>query len=97
MPTLSTIWVNTNGCAEQYRCNTAPYLMSVLSQRYSIIFDQGISASGHGKEVVDGLNDISKLYMYQLISTVYLPGSKVFDEQIPMHSCTPEKDVSLDK
>ena len=48
--------------------------MSVLSQHQSIIFDQGISATGHDKEVAEGLNSIGKRYMYQLMSTVQLPG-----------------------
>ena len=55
--------------------------MSVLSQRQYIIFDWSISAPGHGKEVVDGLNAIDKLYMYQLMSTVQLPGSKIFENR----------------
>ena len=50
--------------------------MSVLSQHQSIIFDQGISAPGHGNEVVGGLNAIGKRYMYQLMSTIKLPLSK---------------------
>ena len=49
MSVLSKIWENIDGCAEQYRCAASLYLMSVLSQRHSIIFDQGISAPGHGK------------------------------------------------
>ena len=72
MSTLSTIWENADGCAEQYRCVTALYLMSFLSQRNSIIFDRGISAPGHGKEVVYGINYIDKCYMFQLIYTVQL-------------------------
>ena len=56
--TLSTIWENTDGCAEQYICASALYLMSVLSQCHSIIIDRGISAPLHGKEVVGGLNSI---------------------------------------
>ena len=71
--------------------------MSVLSQRHSIIFNRGISSPGNGKEVVEGPNFIDKLYMYQLMSTVQLPGSKTFDSNILMHSCTPKKDVSLAK
>ena len=71
--------------------------MSVLSQSHSIIFDRVISAPGHGKEVVNGLNATEKRYMYQLISTVQLPGSKTFDSHILMHSCTPKKDVSMAK
>ena len=62
--TLSTIWENTDGCAEQYICASALYLMSVLSQCQSIIFDLGTGAPGHGKEVVDGLNAIVKRYIY---------------------------------
>ena len=49
---------NTDGFAEEYRCATALYLMSVLSQRHSIIFDRGIGATGHGKQVVDVINTI---------------------------------------
>ena len=73
MSTLSTIWENTYVCADQYRCASALYLVSVLSQCHSIIFDRGISAPGHGKDVVDSLNAIGKLYMYQLMSNVQLP------------------------
>ena len=61
---LSTIWVNTDGCAEQYRCASALYLLSVMSKTYSIITDRGISAPWHGKEVVDGLNSVDKCYIY---------------------------------
>ena len=97
MSALRTIWENTDGCAEQYRCATALYLMSVLSQRHSIIFDWVISAPGYGKEVFDSLNDIEKRYMYKLTSTVQLPGSKIFDSHILMNSCTHKKYVSLAK
>ena len=66
-----------------------------MSQCYSIIIDQGISAPGHGKEVVDGINAVDKRYIYQLMSTVQLPGSKRFDSQIKMHTGTQKDDVSL--
>ena len=85
---LSTIWENTDGCAEQYRCASALYLMSVMSQTYSVIIDRGISVPGHGKEVVDGLNYFNKHYIYQLMSKVQLPGSVRFDSQIKIHTCT---------
>ena len=44
-----------------------------MSQCYSVIIDCGISATGHGKEVVDGINTIDKWYIYQLMSNVKLP------------------------
>ena len=46
---LSTIWTNTGDCAEQYICASSLYLISVMSQCYSITIDRGISAPGHGK------------------------------------------------
>ena len=57
---LRTIWENTDGCAEQYRCVSVLYLISVMSQCYSIIIYRGISAPSHGKEVVDILNAVDK-------------------------------------
>ena len=76
---LSTIWENTDGCAEQYRCASALYLRSVISQTYSVIVDWVISAPGHGKEGVDGLNAVDKRYIYKFMSKVQLPGSVRFD------------------
>ena len=83
---LSTLWENTDGCVEQCRCASALYLMSVISQCYSIIIDSGISAPDHEKEVVDGINAVDKRNIYQLISTVQLPGSNRFYSQIQMYN-----------
>ena len=87
----------TDGCAEQYISASAMYLMSVMSQTYFIIIDHGISAYGHGKEVVDGLNDVDKRYIYQLMYKVQLPGSVRFDSQIKIQNVTENKDISLAK
>ena len=92
---LSTIWENTDGFAGQYRCSSALYLMSGMSQCYSIIIDRGISATAHGKEVVYGLNAVYKRYIYQLMSTVLFPVSNIFDSQMQMHTGTQKYDVSL--
>ena len=92
---LIKIWENTDGCAEQYRCASTLYLISVISKFYSIIIDQGISAPGNGKEVVDGINSVDKHYIYKLVSKVQLPGSVRFDSQIKMHTGTENKDVIL--
>ena len=71
--------------------------MSFMSQCYSIIIDRGISAPGHGKEVVDGINAVDKRYIYQLMSNVQLPGSNIFDSQIQMDTWNQKYDVSLAK
>ena len=39
---LSNIWENTDGCAENYRCDTALYLLSILSQAFNITIDCGL-------------------------------------------------------
>ena len=69
--------------------------MPVMSQTYCIIIDCGISAPGHGKEVVDGFNAVTKSYIYQLMSRVQLHGSVRFDSHIKKHTSTENKDVSL--
>ena len=86
---------NTDGCEEQYICAYIIYLMSVLSQCYSVFIDWGISVSVHGKEVVYGLNDVDNSYIYQLMSNVQLPVSKIFDSQIQIHTGNQNNDVSL--
>ena len=67
---MITIWENTDGCSEQYICASALYLMSVMSQCYSVTIYQGISAPGHGKYVVYGLNAVDKIYIYKLMSNI---------------------------
>ena len=71
--------------------------MSVISHCYSIIIYWGISAPGHGKEVVDGPNYVDKCYIYQLMFTVKLYGSNRFDSQMQMHTGNQKYDVSLAK
>ena len=53
-----------------------------------------ISASGHGKEVVNGLNDIDERYIYQLMYTVHLPGKS---DLIQINNGNQTDDVSLAK
>ena len=71
--------------------------MSVISQCHSIIIDQGISAPGHGKQFVDGINDIDKSYIYQLMSTIKLTVSNIFDYHMQMNTGNQKYDVSLAK
>ena len=39
----------TNGCAKQYICDLAIYLMTVLSSSYFITMDRSVNTPGHGK------------------------------------------------
>ena len=71
--------------------------MSVMYQCYFVIIFRGISALGHGKEAVDGLNAFDKRYIYQLMSNVQLPVSNVFDSHMQMHTGKQNNDLSLAK
>ena len=53
---LYTVWEDTDGFAKQYRCSLGIYLMTVISYLYRIIMDHAINATGHVKNLVDGLN-----------------------------------------
>ena len=70
------MWDQTDGCAKQYRCSIAYYLMSCLSTSYQIVLDRAVDTPGHGKDVVDGFNAVQKRYLATCLR---------------MHS-TPEKD-----
>ena len=69
--------------------------MSVMYQCYSVIIDRGISATEHGKELVDGLNAVDKSYIYQLMSNVQPSGSKKFEFQMKIHSGNQDNDVEV--
>ena len=53
----------TDGCAKQYRCSIAYYLMSYLSKSYQIVINRAVDTPGHGKDVVDGFNAAQKRYL----------------------------------
>ena len=54
------MWYHMDGCANQYRCASAIYLLSYLASSFSIIIDIIVGAPKHGKYVVDGLNTRDK-------------------------------------
>ena len=67
---MGNICRNTDACAEQYCCAIALYLLSMLAHTYNIIIDHGVGAPGHGRKVVDGLNDIYNFFLTMLTTTV---------------------------
>ena len=83
---LGTILDNTDGLDKKHRCASAQYVISVMFQSFSVIIDRRISVPGHGKEVLDGLNAVDKHYIYQLMSTVQLIGTNIFDSRMQMHT-----------
>ena len=57
------MWDQIYGCAKQYRCSIALYLVSYLSKSYQIVLDRSVDIPGHGKDVVDGFNAVQKRYL----------------------------------
>ena len=66
MKNKSNIWENIDGCADQYRCTTSLYLLSMLSNTYNIAIYNGAGSTGHDKDVVDGLDDTNKRFIYNV-------------------------------
>ena len=94
---MSTVWENTDGCAEQYCCVTVLYLLSMLAHAYNIIIDSGVGAPGNFREVVDGLNDTEKRFLSMLMTTLQLHGAAVYESQISMHTSTSNTDIILSR
>ena len=70
---MNTIWETVDGCAEQYRCAPALYLISMLVQAYNIIIDRDDGETVNGIEIVYGLNDNDNIFIWVLMTTVHLP------------------------
>ena len=96
---MITIWENTHCCAGKYRWTSVLYLISAMLQCYSGIIYQDITAPGNGKEVVYGLNDIDKhyIYIYELMSNIQIPGLKLFDSKMQIHTRNQSKEVCMAK
>ena len=58
-----TMCDQTDGCAKQYRCSIAYYMMSYLSKSYQIFLDRAVYTPGNGKDVVGGFNAVQKRYL----------------------------------
>ena len=56
------MWDQRDGCAKQYRCFIAYYLIYFLSKSYQFVLDKAVDTPGHGKDVVDGFNADQKQY-----------------------------------
>ena len=61
------MYCNFDGAAKQYRCSNELFYLYCLATKYAIHIDREISAPGHGKDVVDGLNAVDKHYLKQVM------------------------------
>ena len=69
-------------------------MLSIFSQVYDVIIDRGVSEPVHG-EAFDGLNDTSKIFIYQLMENMQLAVEKGYETHMLIHSATSTTDVSL--
>ena len=92
---LSTRWYNIDSCTKYYRWSTTLYLFAMLSQAYNVKDWPWFIVTGHGREVVDGLNATYRKFLFQLMSTVKLTGKKGYDTQMVMLYETSTAAVSL--
>ena len=66
----------------------------MLSQTFYLIIENGISVLGPVREVLDGLNATGKMFLPQLMSTVQLPVTKMYDKQMVIYYTTSTNDAS---
>ena len=71
------------------------FLLSMLSQAYNIIINNGVSEPGHCRELVDGIKITYKRFLFHLMESLQLPGLKYYGTQMAMHYATQNADVSL--
>ena len=57
------MWEATDGCSKQYQCGTAMYFLSLLSLSFNVVIDRAIGTPGHGKDIIDGLNAVTKCFL----------------------------------
>ena len=54
---------DADGCAVQYRCRTALWMLHKLLNEMNFVYDRGIDAEGHEKKLIDGLSGVDKNYL----------------------------------
>ena len=80
-PLLITMWDHMDGCANQYRCESAINLLSCLALDFSIIIIRVVRIPVNRKDVVDGLNGRNK-WMIKSATTNLLNPELIRDEPI---------------
>ena len=92
------MWDQTDGCAKQYRCSIAYYMMYFLSKSYQIVLDRAVDTPGHGNYVVDGFNAVQKRYLATCLRIRSTPEKDNIDSKsMRADSTTKKGEVSFAK
>ena len=90
------MWDQTDGCAKQYICSIAYYLMSYLSKLYQIVLDRAVDTPGHEKDVVDGFNAVQKQYLATCLRMRSTPEKdKIGSKRMRVEPMTEKGEVSV--
>ena len=77
------------------------YLLSCITLEFSIIIDRAVGSPGHGKYVVDGLNDrykwILKLSMAKILNTKLIRYDPIVFNFMQVHENEEDQVVSITK
>ena len=57
------VYLKTDGCAKQYNCAKAMYLMCKLATTLGVTIDQMLEVTGHGKDEADGHGGVFKSWL----------------------------------
>ena len=92
------MWDQTDGCAKQYRCYIAYYIMSYLSTSYQIFFDRAVDTPGHGTDIVDGFKAVHKRYLATCLRMRSTPEKdKIDSNRMRVEAMTEKGEVSFAK
>ena len=58
----NTIWESNNGCAKQYQCTTALFILSFIVYSSNFIIYRAVSAPVCGNDAVGGVNTATKFF-----------------------------------
>ena len=62
-----TIWESTGGCAEQYHCAKAPFILSCLVYSSNARIYHAVSVPGNGKYAAYDINVIDKIFLIYMM------------------------------
>ena len=90
------MWDKIDGCANQYMCSIAYYLMSFLSKSYKIVLYRAIDTPVHGKYIVHGFKAVHKLYVATCLRMCSTPEVYMIDsKRMRVEAMTEKGEVSF--
>ena len=92
------MWDKAYGCAKQYKCSIAYYMISFLYKSYQIVLDRDADTTGHGKDVVDSFNSVQKRYLDTcLIMSIAPEVDKIDSKRMCVDAMSNKVEVSFEK